>query len=197
MSSVFDLLTQSLGGDATRQVGRQLGVDEGTAQKAITAALPMLMGALTRNAKSGQGAGALAGALDRDHDGSVLDDVAGFLGNSGSAGAGQAILKHVLGGRQSNVQNGLGKAVGLDSGSAGQVLAMLAPLVMGALGKQKRTQGLDTSGLGDLLGREERHVERQAPNTMGMVGKLLDADGDGSVVDDVAGMLGGLLGGRR
>lgn len=197
MSSVFDLLTQSLGGDATRQVSRQLGVDEGTAQKAITAALPMLMGALTRNAQSGQGAGALANALDRDHDGSVLDDVAGFLGNSGSAGAGQAILKHVLGGGQSNVQNGLGKAVGLDSGSAGQVLAMLAPLVMGALGKQKRTQGLDTSGLGDLLGREQRHVERQAPNAMGMVGKLLDADGDGSVVDDVAGMLGGLLGGRR
>lgn len=197
MSSIFDLVSQAVGGDTTRQISNQLGVPEDAASKAIAAALPTLMGALARNASDGRGAGALAGALDRDHDGSVLDDVAGFLGRSGSLAGGEAILGHVLGGRRPQVENGIGKMAGLDAGSAAKLLAMLAPLVMGALGRAKRQRQVDAGGLGDLLQRENRRVERRAPNAMGMVGQLLDADGDGQVLDDVAGLLGGLLGGRR
>ncbi len=199
--SVLDLVTQALGSGGTRQIGQQLGLDEETTARAISGALPTLMGALARNSASPQGASALAGALDRDHDGSILDDLGGFLGGGGAQSAGESILGHVLGGRQRQVQNGLGQATGLNAGQMGQLLAMLAPIVMGALGKMKSRQGVDAGGLGSILGQEQRRMERRDPGLGGLLGGLLDADGDGSVVDDITkiggSLLGGLLGGRR
>lgn len=199
--SILDLVTQSLGSGATRQIGQQLGVDEGSAAKAISGALPVLLGALARNSSSSSGAGALAGALDRDHDGSILDDIGSFLGGGKAESAGSGILKHVLGGRRPQVETGIGRASGLSSGQAGQLMAMLAPIVMGALAKAQRGRGLDAGGLGEMLGQEQRRIERREPGLGGMLGSLLDADGDGSVVDDLTqvggSLLGSLLSGRR
>ncbi|MEM7587246.1 MAG: DUF937 domain-containing protein [Acidobacteriota bacterium] len=199
--SVLDLVTQALGSGGTAQIGQQLGLDEKTTANAVSGALPVLLGALARNSSSNDGAGSLAGALDRDHDGSILDDIGGFLGSGNATNAGEGILKHMLGGRQGQVQNGLGAASGMNSGQAGQLLAMLAPIVMGALGKAQRGRGLDAGGLGAMLGQEQRRMERREPELGGMLGSLLDQDGDGSVVDDITkiggSLLGGLLGGRR
>ncbi len=200
-ASVLDLVTQALGQGGSRQIGQQLGLDEDSANKAIGGAIPVLMGALARNSASADGAGSLAGALDRDHDGSILDDLGGFLGGGQAVGAGEGILRHALGPRQGQVQQGLGRATGLRSDQTGQLLAMLAPIIMGALGRAKRSQGLDAGGLGAMLGQEQRRMERREPGIGGLLGNLLDADGDGSVVDDLAkmggGLLGGLFGGRR
>lgn len=196
MSSILDLLTSQLGGEQTRQISRAIGADEGSTSRAISDALPMLLGALSKNASSSDSASGLASALDRDHDGSILDDLGGFLGR-GDASPGQAILGHVLGGRQPQAESGLAQASGLDRGSAGKLLALLAPVVMGAVGKQKRQDALDIGSLAGLLGTEARQAERQAPDAMGMLSNLLDADGDGSVADDVGGLLGGLLGRRK
>lgn len=199
--SILDLVTQALGSGGASQISKQLGIDESTANSAIGGAIPVLMGALARNAKSGDGAGALAGALDRDHDGSILDDLGGFLGGGGAESAGAGILKHVLGGRQPQVEQGVGAASGLDPAKAGALLKMLAPIVMGALGKTQRTQGLNPGKLGAVLGQEQQRMERKQPGLGGMLGSLLDADGDGSAVDDLAkiggSLLGGLFGGRR
>ncbi len=199
--SILDLVTQALGSGGTRQISQQLGIDESQASSAIGGAIPVLMGALARNSSSGDGAGALAGALDRDHDGSILDDLGGFLGGGAAESAGGGILKHVLGGRQPQVEQGIGAASGLDAGKAGALLKMLAPIVMGALGKSKREQNLDAGGLGSILGQEQRRMERKQPGLGGMLGSLLDQDGDGSAMDDLAkiggGLLGGLFGGRR
>lgn len=81
-------------------------------------------------------ASGLLGALDRDHDGSILDDVAGFIGNNDNS-AGDGILKHVLGDNRNTVENGLSAKTGLNSSQIGQLLKMAAPLIMGYLGKQK------------------------------------------------------------
>jgi hypothetical protein len=188
--SMLDILQQRLGGDAVNQISRQLGTDPSTTQTAIAAALPMLVGALARNAQDPGKAGALANALGR-HDGSVLDDVAGYLGR-GDTGDGAGILGHVLGARQETVQTGLGQAAGLDPSKAGMLLSMLAPLVMGALGKAQREKGLDTGGLAGMLGSEQQHAADAAPGVMGMLGSFLDRDHDGSVMDDIGGMLGKL-----
>ncbi len=199
--SVLDLVTQALGGGGASQISKQLGIDEKTANSAIGGAIPVLMGALARNASSGSGAGALAGALDRDHDGSILDDLGGFLGGGGAESAGAGILKHVLGGKQSQVEQGVGAASGLDPAKAGALLKMLAPVVMGALGKTQRSQGLDAGGIGAMLGQEQNRMERKQPGIGGMLGSLLDQDGDGSAMDDLAkiggSVLGSLFGGRR
>jgi hypothetical protein len=199
MSSLLELLTDQLSGDPTAQISRQGGADEGATGKAIGAALPMLMGVLANNASQGGGAQSLAGALDRDHDGSVLDDISGFLGNP-DVGSGEGILGHALGARRGAVESELGRQTGLDMSTIGKLLPILAPLVMGALGRAKREQQLDVGGLASMLGGEREQADRMSAGSMGILAQLLDADNDGQVADDVAKLGGGLLGklfGRR
>ncbi len=212
--SLLQMLTQQLGGQTAQQIGSQIGSDPSTTQKALTTALPLLLGGLARNAnKSPEGAQSLANALEHDHDGSVLDSLSGLLGGGGlggllgSAGGllgggspsratdGDGILRHVLGERRGAIEQGVAKASGLDAGKTGQLLSMLAPLVMGALGKAKRQQNLDADGVAALLNRERAQVESETPGMAqgGLLG-LLDMDDDGSIVDDVA-KIGASLGG--
>jgi hypothetical protein len=199
--SLLDLITSQLEGGDIDAIARQVGVDSDSAMKVAAGALPAMLSGLSKNSRDAGGASALAGALDRDHDGSVLDDVAGFLGGGGSVDAGAGILRHVFGPRQGSVESALGQMSGVDAGSAGQILAMLAPLLMGLLGREKRSQGLDVGGLTDLLGAERQVAKQRSPQAMDMLGGLLDSDDDGQIMDDIAklggGLLGGLFGGRK
>jgi hypothetical protein len=198
--SLLDMLTEQLAGERTAQIGRRLGTDEGAASKAIGAALPLLMGALARNASRGAGANSLAGALDRDHDGSVLEDLGAFL-NSPDTRSGDGILRHTFGERRLAVEQELGRRTGLDAGSIAQLLPILAPIVMGALGKAKRQDNLDTGDLVSMLSGERQRADSMSSGTSDMLTMLLDSDRDGSVADDVAqagvGFLGKLLRRRR
>lgn len=198
MSSLFDLLTSQLGGSVTQQIAGQIGADEGSTGKALSAALPLLMSALARNASSPQGAESLHQAVTNDHDGGILDDVMGFLGNT-ETGNGAGILKHVLGGQQSSVQQGIAQASGLDANSVGSLLQIAAPLVMGALGKATSQQGLDANGLAQFLGGQQQELQSnpQSSGVMGMLGNLLDQNNDGSALDDVVRLAGKFLGGNR
>jgi hypothetical protein len=189
------LLNDALNSDTVSQISQQIGADEGTTNSAIQAALPMLLGGLANNSASETGAASLLGALDRDHDGSVLDDVGGFLGNYAS-GQGAGILGHIFGGGQGTVEQGVSQASGLDMGKVGPLLMMLAPIVMGALGRTQREQGLGAGDLAGLLGGATQQMGSGSP-LMDMLSSVLDRDRDGSAIDDVAGMIGGLLGGRR
>ena len=125
---------------------------------------------------------------------------------------GGAILGHVFGGKQGNVAATLGKSTGLQSGQILQLLALLAPIVMGVLGRQnKQSGGLDQGGLADILGGAFQKSAAQAPPSVtqsagaGGIGDLLssvlDANHDGSVMDDLmkqgGGILGSLLGGPK
>lgn len=193
--SLLDMVQQRLGGQAVDQISRRIGADPGTTGNAIDAALPLLLSALARNATAGGEAESIDTAITQDHDGSILDDVPGFL-NQAESGPGDGILRHVLGGRQQTVQTGLGQATGLDPQKAGQLLAMLAPLVMGALGRAKRERGLDTNSLSNLLSGEQDRLQETAPGVMGTLSRFLDRNNDGSVVDDVGGMLGKAFGKR-
>jgi hypothetical protein len=75
---------------------------------------------------------------------------------------------------------------GLDAGTAGKLLENLAPVLMGFLGQQKRAGGLDAGGLAKMLGQERANATAQSSGAMGFISSLLDQDGDGSVVDDLA-----------
>jgi hypothetical protein len=189
--SILDMLSGQLGGKALEMIGSQLGADRSQVEKAVPSALGSLMTGLARNAQSSDGAGDLAAALSKDHDGSVLDDLSGVL-SAPEQGSGAGILGHVFGAKQGAVESALGQSTGLDAGAIGKLLTMLAPLVMGALGKKQRQGGLDPTDLGGLLRQEQRTAARQAPD-LGMLGGLLDADGDGDIKDDVAKLGGSLL----
>lgn len=196
MSFITDMLVQQLSGNAASQISQKLGVDKGTATQAIAMAAPLLMSALARNASNPEGVKTLYQALDQDHDGNILDDVSGFLGGNPQAANGAGILGHVLGDKLGAVQNGLAQQTGLDANASGQLLEMLAPLVMGALGQTQKQQGLDVSGLSDLLGNHQQAAQASSPDMMGVLGGLLDMNKDGNVMDDVGRIAGQLFGGR-
>ncbi|PWG05073.1 DUF937 domain-containing protein [Polaribacter aquimarinus] len=208
MAGILDLLNSDLGKQIISGVAGSTGNDSNKTSSVLTMALPVLMKAMERNASSPEGAQGLMGALDKKHDGSILDNLGDLFGggvNDDVVNDGSKILGHVLGNKQSGVEQVIGQKSGLDTGSVGNILKVAAPILMGVLGKQKRQQNLSNSGdisglLGGLLGGNE------AKNEQNFLEQILDADGDGSVVDDVAGMLlggsnkksgglGGLLGG--
>lgn len=86
------------------------------------------------------------------------------------------------------VAQAISKSSGMNADSTMKMLQMLAPLLMGALGKQKREQNLDANGLdsftstlaGNFLGGNTN-----TSNMMNLVTNMLDTNNDGSIVDDV------------
>lgn len=190
------LLQEALSGSTVSQISQQIGADEETTGNAIQTALPMLLGGLAQNSQSESGAAALLGALDRDHDGSALNDIAGLIGGGAAAEQGMGILGHIFGGNHDTVAQGVSQASGLDMSKVGPLLAILAPVVMGAVGKTQREQGLGAGDLAGLLGGATQSMSAGSP-VMDILSSMLDKNKDGSAVDDVMGMLGGLLGGKK
>ncbi len=200
MSSIFDVLMDQLGGDTVGQISRAVGAREEDTQQALPELLGVLTGALSRNSSQSEGAQALASALDKDHDGSVLDNIPDYIDRY-QDGPGEGILNHVLGSKRPDMEQSLSQKSGLDTGTIGKLLTMLAPMLMGALGKSKREGGLDVGALTGLLGAERSRAEQAAPASAGLLNQLLDADGDGQITDDVGkigmGLLGKLFGRRK
>jgi len=207
MSGILDLLGSDLGKTIISGVAGQTGQDTNKTSGLLTMALPVLMQAMKQNASTPQGAEGLLGALNNKHDGSILDNLGGlFKGgvDNNVMKDGEKILGHVLGGRQQNVQNALSQKSGIDAGSVVNILKVAAPLLMGVLGKQTRQKKVSNQAdLGGLLGGMLKGGSPEQEQSF--LESILDADGDGSVIDDVAGMvlggnkkkggLGGLLGG--
>ena len=193
-NNLLDMLQGQLSEGMIDQLSSQLGgADKQQTAQAASGIMSTLVSALAKNASSNEGANSLANALDNDHDGSVLDNVMDLLGGGGQAQPSRAtngagILKHVLGNKQGGAIDMISKMSGLDSGNTGNLMTMLAPMVMGMLGKQKKEQGLDVGGLASLLTGTVTQQKQNSNPLMNMATSFLDQDGDGSIVDDVAGM---------
>jgi len=185
-----DLFQGQLNDLLVDQMANQFGIqDRNQAENAVEGGFTTLLNAISKNVATPSGASGLAGALDRDHDGSIIDDIAGFLGGSRqpentSMLNGAGILKHLLGGSQNQVVEMLGKATGLHKSQAGQMLMSLAPVVMGMLGRQKRVNNLNENSLADLITRGTQNFNRQSPTNTSIITKILDRDGGGSAMDE-------------
>jgi len=209
MVNILDLLNSDPGETLINGASKQLGQDKTKTASALSVALPLILGAMKNNAKTPEGAAGLLSALGNEkHGGGILDNLGSLLGGGSiddnllKDGAG--IIGHVFNGKEQNVANALSKSSGLDLESAMGILKVAAPFIMGYLGKETRQQGVsDQNGVGNILGGLLGGENSQQQN---IVEKLLDADGDGSIIDDVAGMLlggggkkksglGGLIGG--
>lgn len=194
-ASLFQQLQQ---GQGLQQVSQQLGIEPAQASSAVGAALPLLLGAMGRNAQQPEGAAALLGALQRDHApaagggfdlGGLLGSVLG--GGGGNATNGAGILGHVFGGNSDRAAQGLSQATGLDSSKTSQLLAILAPIVMSYLA-QRFANGGNAGQLSQALGQEA-----QAASSGGLLTSVLDQDGDGQLgIGDLLKLGGGLLGKR-
>ncbi len=189
---LMDLIQQALDRPALDAMSAEASVPRDQLEAAIPPALAMLTTGLAKNTQSG-GAPGLMGALDRDHDGGILDNLPGLIGAMTSQHGG-GILGHLLGNRQGDAAQAVSKASGIDTGSAGKILAMLAPIIMAALSRKKQQDNLGAGELTDLLQSERSQAEAALPDGLSGITKMLDADGDGSVMDEITEVGGSLLG---
>lgn len=208
MSGLMDLLNSDLGKQIISSVGQQAGTTEGETSSVLSSALPTLLNAMQNNASTEQGAGGLLGALlGGKHDGSLLDNLGGLIGNGGiDTEDGGKILGHVLGGNQASVENSLSQNTGVSSDKIGMILKIAAPILMAYLANKARNtnvqNGTDLGGLlGGLLGGGQSQQAQEPSMGGNILTSVLDQDGDGQlgVGDAVAaatkkGGLGGLLG---
>ena len=204
MAGILDLLNSDLGKQLINGASHETNQPEDKTAQVVQMALPLLMGAMKRNATDPRGAEGLMNALDNKHDGSILENLGSFFEGGVDEDQkidGLGILGHVLGGSQDNVVGALSKKSGMDSNSVMQILQLAAPIILGYLGQQKRQKQISSPNameglLGGLMGGGQRQQRKQQT----LIESLLDGDNDGSVVDDIAGMVlggkkkGGLLG---
>ena len=189
MDALTQMITQQLAGGAASKMAQRLGISETTARTAVNLAVPLILAALARNAARPEGAQNLHQAVTEDHDGSILDNLTGYLGNPETEN-GAGILRHALGGQRPVVESNLAQATGIDPNSAGSLLEMMAPLVMGAIARQQQANELDPQGLSQYLGEQQQQVETTDPGLMGTLNSMLDSNRDGSVSDDLARIAG-------
>jgi hypothetical protein len=188
MSGLVDGILEQLGPAGVSQIAKGLGADESAVSGAVAAALPAIIAGMARNTRDQDGAESLSSALN-DHGPSIFNDLGALLGAGGSSD-GAKILGHVLGRRRPAVEQSIAQQSGLNTDLIMKLLPILAPLVMGYLSKQKQSRGLDAGSIGEVLNTERQQAETRRPG-LGGLAAILDADGDGSIIDDV---LGGLTG---
>ena len=191
MDNLLEQLTSNLDASTISSIAKQIGANEDQTNKAIQGALPTLLGAMASNSQSKEGAQGLLSALDKDHDGSILDDIGGHINNF-QQGPGSGILKHVLGGQTSTVESSLASKTGLNASQSNNLMQILAPIVMGFLGKKKRAAegGFDIGQIANLLGGMSQQADKSTSldlsDILNVVGGL---SGKGQ-----SGGIGGLLG---
>lgn len=200
---VIDIIRAQMSPQMVSQLTQTIGAqsDDQTAA-AISGVVNTLVAGLSKNANQPGGAAALVSAIDRDHDGSILENLAGiFLGGGqpqqSRATDGVGILRHILGNNQAPTTDMLSKVTGLNNSQIMKLMITLAPVVLGALGKFRNQQNLNTGGMADLLSRTVTSQTNQGQGGMSMLTRFLDSDGDGSVMDDIANIGMGLFLNKR
>lgn len=204
MAGILDLINSDLGKQIIGNISAQTGISETQASDVVSSSVPELLGAMQGNMLSGDSANGLLNALTSGkHNGSILDNVSGFL-NGGDFSDGSKILNHLLGDKLNAVSTGISNKTGVSSSIITKILPMLAPIIMGYLGKQTQKGNVSsTSDLGGLLGGLLTGVTSGNSGGGDILTSVLDQNGDGkldasdaiSAVTKKKGGLGGLLGG--
>jgi hypothetical protein len=176
MTALNDLIQQQLSGTVVQQISKQLGIDPSTAQLAVTAALPMILGGMSAHATNP----ANAQAIHAEADNHVPSPGAAptIQAPPADQSFGGGLLGKVLGTRVGGVQDAVSTATGIDPTQAGQIIAMLTPFVMGALAKTKQQQGLTPADVQSTLqtaaqGAQSRATQ-QSPALGGVLGTLMN-----------------------
>jgi len=184
MAGFIDEFLKSYGPEVTKQMSGNFNVDQGTVQKLIPQLAPLILAGLKRQKDTRGGDERVDHILNKYGDASVLNNIRDLVATKAQAQDVDPNLGGLLGDAGGlQAAQALAKKMNIDPSTIMKMIPALAPLILGALSKQRDTGGAGISG----------------------VGSLLDADGDGSILDDVAGFLlkgggatrsrgGGLLG---
>jgi len=144
----------------------------------------MILGRMASNTSSSEGAEALDTAVS-DHSGSLLENLGSLFGGTSSSEDGTKILGHVFGDSEEKVVSKISNNSGVSTTQVLQILSFVAPIIMAVLAKKKSSDGLDADGLSSVLSGQK---SGDGSLLSSLATKMLDKDGDGSIVDDVFGM---------
>lgn len=187
------LLSSVMGDNIIGGVADKLQLKKEDTQSALTVAIPALLKKITSSTETEEGEASLKNALEQKHNGGILDNLSSYMNNPDMEDGGK-ILNHVLGGDTSEVEQRIAQKSGISSSSASSLLKMIAPILMGFLGKQNQNNG--GLGIGNLLQGAMGQLgsagnpQEDAQSTLE---KFLDKDNDGSIMDDLTSMGGSLL----
>jgi hypothetical protein len=177
--NLMEMILNAQNGDVVRQMANNFQLDEGQAKSAMGALIPALTRGISKEASSSQGLNDLIGALGRGNHSQYIDNPAA-LGQRVAVEEGNGILGHIFGSKEVSreVASRAAQSTGVDSGILKQMLPMLASLAMGALSKSGFGSG---STPNQLSGGQDAGIAS-------MLTSFLDADKDGSAMDDILGL---------
>lgn len=194
--SLIDLLTGNTGNQVAERAESKFGIDRNQIIALLAVAAPLIISYLRKKSQDTQEAESLNAALDKDHDGSILNDV-----NQAEArqSEGSSILNHIFGGEKQNVENQLSQKTGISIDKIGPVLSMLAPIIMGYIGKEKHQNNVGAGGLGSLLdgilGKASDQAANQQPNPLNeVIGSILGNGSSDSSSNPLSDIIGSVLG---
>lgn len=172
---------------AINQLNKSVGGDAKGVEQVVQLGIPLLMEALNRNTRTHEGALSLTKALEQ-HQESQVGDLLSFFNNVDKED-GAKILQHIFSNKKESIQNNLSKTTGLKQDQVASLLSQLAPLLLRALGNQKKEQNLDASGISNLTSSLTKKLQQSSgSNLFSMATKLLDSNKDGSIIDDLFNM---------
>ncbi len=189
---ILSMVKQLQDNNVLDQLSKQTGASKSDVSNILEMGVPALLQAMSQNAKQPEGAKALEKALT-DHENDSMNDVVGFLKNVNPQ-EGNKILQHIFGSKTSNVEKKIASSTNVSDTLVDSVLKNVAPMVLTALGQQKKKDDLSASNLSNALGMFTSMISSSSKKDVTkIVTSLLDADNDGDVLDDVSNMIGGLF----
>lgn len=198
--SLIDLITGNAGNQVASEAENKFGISKNQVIALLAVAAPLVISYLRKKSQeNSEEADALNNALDKDHDGSILNDPSQAAARQQEGGS---ILDHIFGGQKTTVENQLSQNTGISMDKIGPILGMLAPLIMGYIGKQKQSSGVTSGGglgdlLGGILGGAQSQAQAEPSNPLNdILGSVLgggsQASAGGNPLNDI---LGSVLGG--
>ena len=180
---ILDTILNAQNGGMVRQVARQFGINENQANAAIRTLLPALTTGIRQNVSQPGGLESLLGALGSGNHERYLEDDS-LVSRDETVREGNGILGHILGSKDVSrqVASRASEHTGIGSDVLKQMLPVVATMVMGSLSRKTNESGL-----------RQAASQGQSQGLLGMLTPMLDQDGDGSIADDVMGMMGRFL----
>ncbi|WP_066440700.1 DUF937 domain-containing protein [Chryseobacterium sp. CCH4-E10] len=198
--SLMDLLTGNTGSQVAERAENKFGINRNQVLALLAVAAPLIISYLSKKSQSANEAESLNTALDKDHDGSILNDVTQAEARQSE---GNSILNHIFGGEKQTVENQLSQKTGISIDKIGPVLAMLAPIIMGYIGKEKQQSNVGAGGLGGLLesilGNASSQTKKEQSNPLNdIIGSVLGNDNKKKGDEDggLGSILGNIFGGK-
>ena len=193
--SLIDFITGNTGNQVAEQAENKFGISKGQIIALLAVAAPLIISYLKNKSQDANEAEALNNALDKDHDGSILNNPTSAVEREAE---GNSILDHIFGGEKATVENQLSQNTGISMDKIGPILAMLAPVIMGYIGQQKQANGVNAGGLGDLLGGILGGAQQQTQQSNDPLSSILGSVLGGATQQSGGGLgdlLGSVLGG--